>query len=181
MLAGTPSDSSDEPCLASLARTPDRPPSPSLADGPQYKASGGQRSGRETMANDALDEIERMFGLMSEQFGVERSGVAVDVVDEDDAFVVRADLPGHDADDFDVTLTDSRTLRVTAAGELDETDGRYVSRERRQRTADRTVRLPEPVETDGTRATYDAGVLTVRLTKQTVGDEGGTDIPVDGE
>lgn len=131
------------------------------------------------MGNDALDEIERMFGLMSEQFGVQRSAVPVDVVDEGDAYVVRADLPGYDADDVDVRLTDSRTLRITAAREDgEEVDGRFVTRERRQRAADRTVTLREPVETDETTASYDAGVLSVRLAKRTGDEESGTDIPV---
>lgn len=129
------------------------------------------------MANDALDEIERLFGLMSQQFGVELAGVPADVIDEGDAFVVRADLPGYAAADVDVTLTDGRTLRITAERARDETDGRYVRRERRQRTADRTVTLPEPVAASSAMADYDAGVLTVRLAKR-ADDGSGTDVPV---
>lgn len=129
------------------------------------------------MAKDAFDEIERAFGLLSQQFGTELAGVATDVIDEGDGFVVRANLPGYDADDIDVTLRDARKVRITATRERDETNGRYVRRERRQHTADRTVSLPEPVESDGTSADYDAGVLTVRLAKQ-VADGDDTGIPV---
>lgn len=130
------------------------------------------------MAKDAFDEIERMFGLLSQQFGTELAGVAADVIDEGEAFVVRADLPGYDADDIDVTLTDARTVRITATRERDQTDGRYVRRERRQHTADRTVSLPDPVEGEGTSANYDAGVLTVRLARQVADSDDETDIPV---
>lgn len=130
------------------------------------------------MANDAFDEIERMFGLMSEQFGVQRSAVPVDLIDDGDAFEVRADLPGYDGGDVDVTLADARTLRITAVRDGDGVEGRYLTRERRQRTADRTVTLPTPVDDEGTTARYDGGVLTVRLAKRTGTDEDGTDIPV---
>lgn len=131
------------------------------------------------MANDALDEIDRLFGLLSEQFGTHRAGVAVDVVDEGEAVVVRADLPGYDAAAVDVTLLDPRTLRITAERERSESAGRYVKRERRERTADRTVTLPDPVDGDDADATYDAGVLTVRLSKRSGDDGTGTDIAVD--
>lgn len=130
------------------------------------------------MANDAFDEMDRLFGLLSEQFGVHASRVPTDVIDEGDAFVVRADLPGYDADDVDVTLADARTLRFTAAREGRETDGRYLRRERKGRTAERTVELPDPVETDGASADYDAGVLTVRLAKRDGDDADGTEVPV---
>lgn len=130
------------------------------------------------MAQDPLDEIERMFGLMSEQFGTKAGGVPVDVIDDGDALVVRLDLPGYEPDDVDVTLTDDRTLRVTGERSSDEADGRYVKRERRQRTADRTVSLPESVEGEASNADYAAGVLTVRLPKRTADGADGTDIPV---
>lgn len=130
------------------------------------------------MANDALDEIERVFGLLSEQFGTELAGVATDVIDEGDAFVVRADLPGYQSENIDVTLGDPQTVQITATRTGYETDGRYVRRERRQQTANRTVSLPEPVESEGTSADYDAGVLTVRLAKQVADGDDDTDIPV---
>ncbi|WP_276273161.1 Hsp20/alpha crystallin family protein [Haloarcula litorea] len=130
---------------------------------------------------DPFDELERAFDVLGEQFGVDADTVPTDVVDEGDAFVVRADLPGFDTDDLDVQLAEDRKLTVSA--EHSETssheDGRYVQRERRRRSASRTVVLPEPVDETGTEATYDSGVLTVRLPK--VGpadDDEGTDIPV---
>ncbi|SFS12127.1 HSP20 family protein [Halomicrobium zhouii] len=131
------------------------------------------------MATDPLDEIERVFGLLSQQFGTELAGVPTDLIDEGDAYVVRADLPGYRPDDVDVSLPDARTLRITASRSGDQAEGRYVRRERRQHTAERTVSLPEPVVGADARANYDAGVLTVRLAKpRDDGDDDETDIPV---
>lgn len=131
------------------------------------------------MANDALDEIERLIGRLGQEFGAELAGVPVDVIDAGDAFVVRADLPGYAPAEIDVSLADDRTLEITAArGAPEDVDGRYVTRERRQRTASRTVALPAGVEGDDAAADYDAGVLEVRLAKRAAGDAGDTDIPV---
>ncbi|MFB6309412.1 MAG: Hsp20/alpha crystallin family protein [Haloarculaceae archaeon] len=129
---------------------------------------------------DPFDEIERVFGLMSQQFGTELAGVPTDVIDDGDAYVVRADLPGYDSDDVEVTLSEGRQLRIDAEREEAsvEEDGRFVQRERRAQSASRTVTLPERVEEAETEASYDRGVLTVRLPKQTAEDDEGTEIPV---
>lgn len=130
---------------------------------------------------DPFSEIERAFDMLGEQFGVDMGAIPVDIVDEGDAFVVHADLPGYDSEDIDVQLVEDRkvTISATASQEQESTDGQYVQRERRQQSLSRSVRLPEAVDDDETTASYDDGVLTVRLAK--VGhseDDNGTDIPV---
>jgi len=125
---------------------------------------------------DPFDEIERMFGQMGEQFGTRRTSVPVDVLDTGAAFVVHADLPGLAAEDIEVTVDDDRILTIAAEREADETEGSYVKRERSQQLVSRTVRLPDSVDPEATSASYDAGVLTVELGKES--DDGGTSIPV---
>jgi HSP20 family protein len=130
---------------------------------------------------DPFSEIERAFDMLGEQFGVDVGAVPVDVVDEGDAFVVHADLPGYDSDDIDVQLVEERDLTISAASsqERDSTDGQYVQRERRQQSLSRSVHLPEAVDEGETTASYDSGVLTVRLGKvRHSEDDDGTDIPV---
>ena len=130
---------------------------------------------------DPFSEIERAFDMLGEQFGVDVGAVPVDVVDEGDAFVVHADLPGYDSDGIDVQLIEERDLTISAASsqERDSTDGQYVQRERRQQSLSRSVHLPEAVDEGETTASYDSGVLTVRLGKvRHSEDDDGTDIPV---
>ncbi|WP_135303327.1 Hsp20/alpha crystallin family protein [Haloarcula amylovorans] len=130
---------------------------------------------------DPFQEIERAFDVLGEQFGVDLDTVPTDIVDAGDAFVVRADLPGFDSDDLDVQLSDERKLTISAdhSESAQSSEGRFVQRERRRQSISRTVRLPEAVDEAGTSASYDEGVLTVRLPKVTAdGDEDGTDIPV---
>ncbi len=131
-----------------------------------------------TGPTDPFDEMERFFDQFA-QFGTAAgSDVPVDVLDEGDAFVVVADLPGYEPEELDVQLQGERRLGVSATRETDrETDeGDYVRRERTQSEASRTVSLPEPVDGGSTEASYDDGVLRVRLGKRTASE--GTDIPV---
>ncbi|GCF13516.1 heat-shock protein Hsp20 [Haloarcula mannanilytica] len=130
---------------------------------------------------DPFSEIERAFDMLGEQFGVDMGAVPVDVVDEGDTFVVHADLPGYDSEDIDVQLVEDRELTISAASsqEQESTDGQYVQRERRQQSMSRSVRLPEAVDEEETTASYNNGVLTVRLGKVVRNeDDDGTDIPV---
>ncbi|KOX95231.1 Hsp20/alpha crystallin family protein [Haloarcula rubripromontorii] len=130
---------------------------------------------------DPFSEIERAFDMLGEQFGVDMGAVPVDVLDEGDAFVVSADLPGFDSADIEVQLVEDRklTISATASQERESTDGQYVQRERRQQSLSRSVHLPEAVDDEETTASYDNGVLTVRLAKVVHSeDDEGTDIPV---
>ncbi|MUV90638.1 Hsp20 family protein [Halapricum sp. CBA1109] len=152
-----------------------------------------------------FDDIERLFDRMSDQFealdpadlGVPVTPLPVDVVDEGDAFVVRADLAGYDAEDIDVSLPAARTVRIDAvretagatggkrrqADERGETEGRVddeddgvIIRSERSESVQRSVSLPEAVERNATEATYDDGVLEIRLPKEQADD--GVSVPV---
>jgi len=140
---------------------------------------------------DPFDEIERVFDRMSRQFAsgpFGGGGVPVDLRDEGDRFVLEADLPGFDAADIDLQVSDGRRVAITAEhtapteeeeerGEPGPGSGQYVVRERHHESASRTVTVPEAVDEAGAEATYDAGVLRVTLPKRR-GDGEGTDIPV---
>lgn len=129
---------------------------------------------------DPLSEIERAFDVLGDQFGPTAGAVPTDVIDDGDAFVVRADLPGFASEDIDVQLVENRKLSIEATHEEDSEVGTadFVTRERRHQSVSRTVRLPEAVTESDTAARYEDGVLTVTLPKRTAESDTGTDIPV---
>jgi HSP20 family protein len=129
--------------------------------------------------SDPFDDIEEILDAMTGQLGATGT-LPVDVADTGDAFVVVADLPGYDVERLEVKLTDDTTLHVGGERETDrigEADG-YVTRERTRESVSRTVPLPEPVDEEGTSASFENGVLTVTLPKRTTSGDEGTDIPV---
>jgi len=126
-----------------------------------------------------FDEFERLFDRMSTQFEDIEGGLAVDVEDAGDSFVVTADLPGFEKEDIDLTLRDD-ALAIEAEHE-EEAGGeeeRYVRRERSKRSMKRSVSLPESVDEEGVSASFKNGVLTVTLPKAGVA-ESGTSIDIE--
>jgi len=126
---------------------------------------------------DPFSEIEQLVDEFV-QFGspLDRS-VAVDVIDAEEEIVVVADLPGCESEEISVQLADNRRLHVEAGTLATDYEGRYVARERPTDAVERTVQLPAAVDEAATEASYDRGVLTVRLPKLGASGEG-TDIPV---
>lgn len=96
-------------------------------------------------------------------------GIKVDVVEDDEAVTVTADLPGFDSEDIDVNVQDNVLTidaehAVETEEESDESEAEtYHRRERRRRSVSRRVRIPTAVETDEAAAEYQNGVLTVTL------------------
>lgn len=126
-----------------------------------------------------FEELEHLFERMSRQVetgdwaALTSEAVAVDLVDVGGSYELAADLPGYDRDDIDITLTgDTLQIEATRRSTEEEVDGRYLRRERHERTVSRSVRLPEPVDEEGASATYRNGVLEVRFPKADPAEEG---------
>ena len=90
----------------------------------------------------------------------------MDLVETEDHFVLRADLPGLSEEDVSIELEDSV---LTVAGERkteheDKKEGFYRM-ERSFGQFRRSLTLPEGVDADGITASFDKGVLEVRIPK----------------
>lgn len=96
----------------------------------------------------------------------------VEVTEEDEHVVVRAEVPGIDPKELELSLT-ANTL--TIAGEKKESQERkgegYLLSERQYGVFRRQIALPAEVDADHVDAECNQGVLTVRLkkAKQSVG------------
>ncbi len=90
----------------------------------------------------------------------------VDVSETEDAFEVTAELPGVDEKDIDVSLADNMlTIKGEKKSESKkEGENRQVV-ERSYGMFQRTIPLTADVKTDAVDASFDKGVLKVRLPK----------------
>jgi HSP20 family protein len=93
-------------------------------------------------------------------------GIALDVAESDDDYMVKASLPGINPDDLEITFSDNQ---LTIKGEVKEDEeldqAQYHLRERRYGTFTRSIKLPSGIESDKIDAKYDDGVLKLRLPK----------------
>jgi HSP20 family protein len=92
---------------------------------------------------------------------------AVDVREEEDRYILEAEIPGRKQDDIDVTVNDG--LLTIASKEQEERkneqDG-YLLRERSTAQFTRAFHLPKDADRESIDARYEHGVLTLVIHKR---------------
>jgi HSP20 family protein len=91
---------------------------------------------------------------------------AMDLVETDEHFVLKADLPGLNEDDVNIEVEDN-VLTVSGERKAEHEDERegYYRVERSFGAFRRSLTLPEGVHPESVSATFDKGVLEVRIPK----------------
>ncbi|MFI7615040.1 Hsp20/alpha crystallin family protein [Nonomuraea terrae] len=117
-----------------------------------------------TSIDPFFQEFERQFDRLTRQaFGDGGAVMPMDGLRRDDDVLLRFDLPGIDPDSIEVTV-DRGVLSVSARrDEQIAEDERLFVRERPMGAFIRRVYLSEHLDSDKIDASYDNGVLTVRI------------------
>jgi HSP20 family protein len=91
---------------------------------------------------------------------------AVDIVEQDKAFVISAELPGLDEKDIEVRLS-GRQLSIHGEKKAEREDKKkgYHLSERRYGSFERRF-APESAHTEAIEARFDKGVLTLTVAKK---------------
>ncbi|MER3446704.1 MAG: molecular chaperone [Candidatus Dadabacteria bacterium] len=113
--------------------------------------------------NRVFDETLR--GLYPSEIGMWTP--AVDIHENDDSYIVKADLPGINKDDIQIDLKDS-TLTIRGEKRFEEKVSRddYLRIERAYGTFVRSFTLPQSVDADKIQAKYKDGVLELTIPKK---------------
>ena len=91
---------------------------------------------------------------------------ALDVAETDKAVIVKAELPGLESKDVEVSLSgDVLTVKGEKREEKEEKTKSFHRVERSYGSFQRAVRLPAPVLGDQVEVTFKNGVLTITLPK----------------
>lgn len=92
--------------------------------------------------------------------------VPLDVIEEEGQYIVKASMPGITPEDVEITLTDNvLTIKGESKHETETKEANYHVRERRYGSFMRQLSLPMPVKGEEVDATFEHGVLTLRLPK----------------
>ncbi len=125
------------------------------------------------MTSDPFRQIEEMFEDMWRSWPSRLEGErgflrpAMDVVESDNNITVRMDLPGVKPEDVNVEIEDNVLTITGELGDTVEKEGdRYHYRERSYGRFQRSIRLPNTLDTDKVDASFEHGVLSVTLPKQ---------------
>ena len=91
---------------------------------------------------------------------------AVDVREDDNSYVVEANLPGFGKDDVELTFQDGLlTIEAETSRDEERKEDQFHIRERYAGKVSRSFRLPEDVDPNKVKATMADGVLSVTLEK----------------
>jgi HSP20 family protein len=125
-------------------------------------------------ARRELESLRREMDRLWENFFGERGALepvegwmpALDVTETKDNLIVKAELPGIDPKDVEISLSGNvLTIKGEKKQEKEEKDENYHLVERRYGSFVRSIRLPVEVQEDKIEASYKNGVLKVVLPK----------------
>jgi len=94
---------------------------------------------------------------------------AVDVYEDTDAIVIKADLPGMKQEEIDIEMN-NETLSIKGERKFEDEQRRdnYVRIERQYGVFQRSFTIGIPIEADKIKATYKNGILELTLPKAEV-------------
>lgn len=91
---------------------------------------------------------------------------AIEMFEKEDRYVVKAELPGMEEEDIDVSVTgDILTIKGERKAESEVKDEDYYCCESSYGSFSRSVALPSSVDADKIQANYEQGVLELNLPK----------------
>ena len=124
---------------------------------------------------DVVSVQDEMSRLLDDIFGQRPARVqwtdgawnpSVDVTEDEDSVVVKAEMPGLNKDDVKISVHDSiLTLKGEKKQEKEEKEADYHRIERSYGSFCRSFQLPTTVRTDKIKANYKDGVLSITLPK----------------
>lgn len=116
-----------------------------------------------------LDDLFRGFGLRPQWRDLDIApDIRIEVAEDDKAFRVKAELPGIDKDDIEVSV-DGNQVAISAEVKREKHTGeneREIFTERYYGNVYRAFTLPGDLESDKVDAHYDNGVLRLTLPKK---------------
>ena len=118
------------------------------------------------------DAMDRLFedSFVTPQRGwlapLRAADLAMDLYETNDEVVVKATLPGVKPEEVDITITgNTLTIRGESKQENEIKEENYIRRERRSGSFSRSVTLPGGLKSDKAEATFEDGVLTLKVPK----------------
>jgi len=96
--------------------------------------------------------------------GSDSLGLPLDVTNGKDELVVEAALPGFTPEDVEITVEDGTlSIRADSQTESSHGEGESLVKEIRRGSVSRIVSLPTGLEPDKASATFENGILTLRI------------------
>lgn len=131
--------------------------------------------------NNLFDSFFRGFDLAPRKFAADFGGFtpSVDVKENDKEFIIKAELPGVEEKDIEVTVTnDSVMIKGEKKVEKEDKDRNYYYMERSYGSFSRVIPLDAEIEANKAEARFKNGVLDIKIPKSPSAKAKGTKVPI---
>jgi len=148
--------------MSLIKRSPNRELTPWNRDFPAFR---GLQSLQQDM-NRIFDEFFRGDILANDSLFARDWNPAVDIIENNDQFILKAEIPGMTKDDVKITLENNvLTIRGEKKNESEKKEGDYHRIERSYGSFERSFSVPGTIKVNEIDAQYKDGVLTLTLPK----------------
>lgn len=129
-----------------------------------------RRNTAEQVFNDFFSTIKESQSDLEKTISGYASGISgkllVDVIDQGDTIIVKADLPGFEKENIKIDISaDVVEIIAIFQEEALEEGVNYIKRERRYNKVKRAVELPVKISIDHASAEFTNGILQITLPK----------------
>lgn len=126
-----------------------------------------QNPSRAVWGDDLDNLFEGFFRPMRRNGELASYSLPMDITERENEFVIRAEMPGVQKGDIDITLTDGvLTITGECRDEQVQREGdRVIRQERRYGKFSRSVQLGQHVNEKAVKAAYQDGILELTLPK----------------
>lgn len=136
--------------------------------------------------NSPFDILQEAESLVNQNLSLDSmpfASINMDITEDEDEYIVTADLPGYAEEEISVTIKRNSILRIEAESNsetVEDEDQEYHLQERQRQHEVREVRLPTKiVNPDSVETTYSNGVLSLRIPKQTESQDNTVEINIE--
>lgn len=129
--------------------------------------------------NSLFDNFFRGFDLAPRGLAAGVFSPSIDVKENDKEYMIKAELPGVEEKDIDVTVTsDSVTIRGEKKEEKEDKDKNYYYMERSYGSFSRVIPLEGEIEAAKAEAKFKNGILDIKIPKNQSAKAKGTKVPI---
>jgi HSP20 family protein len=114
--------------------------------------------------HNQMDQLFQTLTTETPRNGSDHTSLPVDIRQSDEMYTIEASVPGFRPENVEVTYDDGvLTIRGQHNDEQQQKDGSFVRRERKLTSVFRQISLPAEVRAEEITASFENGVLTVKI------------------
>ena len=123
-----------------------------------------RRRNRQMQGQDPMESLINSF--FDDSFTSMTANFKTDIIEQEDKYVIEAELPGMHKDDIELEIDNDRlTISANQTHEVKEEEENYIRRERRTGSFQRSFYI-DNIQEDDIKASYDNGILKIDLPKK---------------